>query len=323
MRVLAAAAPVFAAAAALAQGRPDPVVTTLTLFAGTPSGLYWSRDWGATWERRQEGAFHAILPVGPRVLAGGSDGLFVSEDFGQKWQRLEAGASVLSVLMSRYPQADPTMFVGTPAGLAKSEDGGRTFKPTALRETAVHRLEWPGPALVVGTGRGVAISHDAAATLLPEPSGLPPGEVRALAVSSFFAMDPVMFAGVGQAGVFRSADGGKTFTASGLAGQAVNDLVWLGPMLYAATDQGLFRSQDAGAKWEPLGKGLEGRAALRLMFPLAPAAGREVFLGTDRGVYHTTDGGDTWRPSGLGEERVLALATFPPPEPPHDVRRKR
>jgi photosystem II stability/assembly factor-like uncharacterized protein len=323
MRAAGAAALSLAAAAALAQGRPEAVVTTLTLFAGTSSGLYWSRNWGADWERRDEGATQAILPLGPRVLAGGSNGLIVSEDFGQKWQRIEAGASVLAVLISRYPQSDPTMFVGTPAGLLKSEDNGRTFKPTPLKDTPVHRLEWPGPALVIATGRGVAISTDGAATFLPAPTGLPEASVRALALSSYFVMDPVMFAGVAGGGVFRSSDGGKTFTPSGLAEAGVNDLVWLGPLLYAATDQGIFRSQDAGATWQPLGKGLEGRAALRLMFPLAPAAGLEAFVGTDRGVFHTMDGGETWRPSGLGEERVLALATFPPPEPPPATRRKR
>jgi photosystem II stability/assembly factor-like uncharacterized protein len=293
----------------------NPVVTSLTLFAGSPAGLWRSRDWGGNWELARAGALYAILPLGPRVFAAGQEGVLVSEDFGHSWTATPVEGTVLAVLPSRYPQSDPTVFAGTGAGLLKSDDGGRTFRPTALAGTPVIRLDWPGPDLVVATGRGVLVSSDAASTFRAPGSGLPPGDVRALALSSFFAVDPVVFAGVGEEGVFRSSDGGRSWAASGLAGHTVNDLVWLGPILYAATDQGLFRSEDAGARWSPLGEGIAGRAALRLMFPLAPDSGAEAFLGTDQGIFRTTDGGLHWMKSGLAAERVLCLATFPPPAP--------
>jgi len=249
--------------------------------------------------------------------------VLLSEDFGVAWSEVALGTPVLAVLPSRYPQSDPTVFAGTSSGLLRSDDAGRNFRPTSLTGTPVNRLEWPGPALVVATGRGVLISEDAASTFAPPGQGLPAGEVRALALSSFFAVDPVLFAGVGTAGVFRSRDGGRTWRASGLDGDTVHDLVWLGPILYAATDRGLFRSEDAGEKWAPLGEGLSGRAALRLMFPLAPGSGAEAFVGTDDGVYRTTDGGLHWVKSGLPGERILSLATFPPPAPSPGGRRKK
>ena len=300
-----------------------PVVTSLTLFAGSPAGLWRSGDWGATWQLLRPGATHTILPLGPRVFVGNDAGVLLSEDFGQLWTDVALATPVRAILPSRYPQSDPTVFAGTGSGLLKSDDAGRTFKPTAVVETTVNRLEWPGPALVVASGRGVLISEDAATTFQPAGEGLPSGEVRALALSSFFAVDPVMFAGVGEAGVFRSRDGGRTWSASGLEGHAVHDLVWLGPILYAATDRGVFRSEDAGSRWSPLGEGLAGRAALRLMFPLAPASGAEVFLGTDDGVYRTTDGGHHWVKSGLPGERILSLATFPPPAPTLNAPKRR
>jgi photosystem II stability/assembly factor-like uncharacterized protein len=292
-----------------------PVVTSLTLFAGSPAGLWRSRDWGGTWELARPGAVHTILPFGPRVFAGGQGGVLVSEDFGQSWTDVTLESAVLAILPSRYPLSDPTVFAGTDNGLLKSDDGGRTFRATTVVGTAVNRLDWPGPDLVLATGRGVLFSPDSASTFRAPGTGLPAGEVRALALSSFFAVDPVVFAGVAGQGVFRSSDGGRTWAPSGLASHVVNDLVWLGPILYAATDQGLFRSEDAGGRWSPLGEGLAGRAALRLMFPLAPDSGAEAFLGTDQGVYRTTDGGLHWTRSGLAAERVLCLATFPPPAP--------
>jgi hypothetical protein len=307
----------------LVRAQSAPIVTSLTLFAGSPGGLWRSGDWGTSWQLVRPSATHTILPLGPRVFVGNEAGVLLSEDFGQIWTDVALAQPVRAILPSRYPQSDPTVFAGTATGLLKSEDAGRTFRPTPVADTPVNRLEWPGPALVLATGRGVLISEDAGATFRPAGEGLPAGEVRALALSSFFAVDPVLFAGVGEAGVFRSQDGGRTWRASGLDGHTVHDLLWLGPMLYAATDRGVFRSEDAGARWAPLGEGLAGRAALRLMFPLAPASGAEVFLGTDDGVYRTTDGGHHWVKSGLAGERILSLATFPPPAPVLDPGKRR
>ena len=309
-----------------------PVVTTLTIFAGTESGLWRSTDWGYRWERvlgasggeslREVGAVRSILALGPRVYVGASTGLLVSDDFGQTWTRGALTVPVSAVLPSRYPQSDPTVFAATSAGLLRSPDGGLTFGATAIRDTWVHRLEWPGPALVIATARGVLVSKDGALTFTGPGVGLPAGEVRAMALSSFFIVDPVLFAAVGATGVHRSSDGGATWTASGLSGHTVTDLVWLGPFLYAAGDRGLFRSEDAGRTWSPLGEGLTGVVPVRLLFPLAPDSGAEAFVGTDQGVYRTADGGMRWASAGMKEEKVLCIGTFPAPERPRKGRRR-
>ncbi|MBI3932771.1 MAG: hypothetical protein HY317_05090 [Acidobacteria bacterium] len=303
--------------------RGEDAVSSLTLFAGTARGLFRSRDWGNNWERVQAGleplgAARSVLAMGPWVYVGGDGGLFFSEDFGETWRSVYTASQVLAVLTSRYPQADPTIFLGTPQGLLKSDDG-RAFRPTPLVGTPVHRLEWPGPALVAATGRGVRVSDDSAQSFRPPGAGLPAVEVRALAVSQYFASDPVLFAGASSQGVFRSADGGTTWTAAGLEGRRVNDLVWIGPSLHAATDAGIFRSQDAGSSWLPIGEGVTRQRPERLLFPLYPPSGAEAFLATDGGLFWTGDGGSRWRPSGLGGEAVLCLGTFPPPDP---VRKK-
>jgi len=322
------------AAALPAQERPQPtptpapgsagVVTSLTVFAGTTEGLYRSRDWGSTWQAAVGsngktygldgvGAVRDVVPLGPLVFLGGNGGVYLSDDFGETWRRAETGAPVVRVMPSRFPFSDLTVFAATTSGLLKSTDGGRTFGPTPLARMSVSRIEWPGPALVVATSRGVFVSSDAGTTFTASEAGLPEGDVRALAVSSYFASDPVMFAGVGASGVHRSSDGGKTWTKAGLQGQNVTDLAWLGPFLYAVSESGLYRSEDLGRNWEQLTKKLAAPPT-RVLFPLMPDSGSEIFLGTVGGMYRSPDGGLNWTPSGLDGLTVLCLGTFPAPE---------
>lgn len=138
-----------------------------------------------------------------------------------------------------------------------------------------------------------------------------------MALSSFFAVDPVLFASPAAGGVFRSVDGGGTWTPAGLADDVVHDLVWLGPFLYAAGEAGFYRSHDNGANWVRLSES-PGRPST-LLFPLAPAAGLEAFLATDRGLFHTSDAGGHWTAAGFEGQDVLTVATYPPPRPDLDT----
>lgn len=331
-RLLLAAAGVAALlAAAPGSGQQGAIITSLTLFAGTAEGLWRSTNWAGSWERVRGrtagvrldalGAVRAIVPLANQVWLGGDGGLYVSEDFGDTWAPVSLTPDVRGILLSRWPLADPTVFVGTGEGLLRSRDGGRTFEPTALARAAVHRLEWPGPALVVASDRGLLVSKDEGAGFAGPGQGLPEGPVRAMALSSFFAVDPVLFVAPASGGVYRSSDGGATWTACGLSGEVVGDLVWLGPFLYAAGESGFYRSQDAGESWTRFAAS-PGRPS-RLMFPLAPAAGLEAFLATDRGLFRTMDAGEHWAPAGFADQEVLTVATFPPPERPAGKKAKR
>jgi photosystem II stability/assembly factor-like uncharacterized protein len=332
MRRLLAAAAVGGAllAAVPGSGQEGTIVTSLTLFAGTAEGLWRSTDWAARWQRvvgrtsgvtiEGTGAARSVALFAAQVWLGGDGGLYLAEDFGETWAPLSLVPGIREVLLSRWPPADPTVFVGTGEGLLRSRDGGRTFEPTALSGGAVLRLAWPGPALVVACDRGVLVTKDEGARFAGPGEGLPPGPVRAIALSSYFSVDPVMFAAPASGGVYRSSDGGATWKASGLSGETIGDLVWLGPFLYAAGERGFHRSQDAGDTWTRLSAS-PGRPS-RLMFPLAPAAGLEAFLATDRGLFRTADAGEHWNPAGFAGQEVLTVATFPPPEPMQKKRRR-
>lgn len=311
------------AGAGTGTGQQSAIVTSLTLFAGTGEGLWRSTNWGASWQRVRGalsgvqldsfGAVRSIRTYRTEVWIAGDGGLYQSPDFGDTWRPVWVQAGIEALLLPRWPHADPTVFVSTGAGLLRSRDHGKTFGPTSLVDTLVRRLEWPGPALAVACDRGLLITTDEGGRFEGPGEGLPAGPVRSMVLSSFFSLDPVLFAAPDSGGVFRSSDGGRRWVASGLAGEVVSEMVWLGPFLYAAADGGFFRSSDAGASWTRLSAS-PGRPS-RLLFPLAPAAGLEAFLATDRGLFRTNDAGEHWAPAGFAGQEVLEVATFPPPDP--------
>jgi hypothetical protein len=173
----------------------------------------------------------------------------------------------------------------------------------------------------VACDKGVLVSTDEGNSFTGPGAGLPPGPVRAIVLSSYFAADPVLFAAPSSGGVYRSSDGGKSWRPSGLEGETIGDLVWLGPFLYAAGNSGFHRSQDAGASWTRLSES-PGRPS-RLLFPLAPGAGLEAFLSTERGLFRTQDAGEHWLPAGFAGQDVLTVATFPAPDPIQRTKRRR
>jgi photosystem II stability/assembly factor-like uncharacterized protein len=266
------------------------------------------------------GSVHDILTTTSGVFVAAEGGLWISEDFGYSWAHRVLEAPAFVVMPTRFPNADPTILIGTAAGLLRSPDAGATFVATALEGVAVNRLLWPGPALVAATDTGVRVSLDSGHSLEPSGRGLPEAPVRALAVSSLYALDPVILAGVEGDGVYRSGDGGLSWKRVGLEGTQVNDLFWFGPLLYAATESGLFRSSNAGEDFEPLGEKLKGVACRKLLFPRYPEGGLEIFLATERGLFRSLDGGTLWDASGLAEEEILTIATFPPPSQVRDER---
>ncbi len=100
-------------------------------------------------------------------------------------------------------------------------------------------------------------------------------------------------------GVFRSADGGRTWSPAGLAGQAVRALA-IAPsdpnVLVAGTLDGVYRSHDASKTWERISP--EHHEELRNLDSLAidPRDPQTIYAGTFHLPWKTADGGRTWYP---------------------------
>jgi len=168
----------------------------------------------------------------------------------------EGAAAARIAALAVSPQ-DGTLWVGTPGGLLRSGDQGRTLMPVALPAKAPAaevtgvgvgpRAPW---AIYVATGgEGILRSEDSGKTWATANSSLDGLNIRGLAIAP---NDARLHAQVRGKGLFRSMDGAKTWERvdDGPAGAmyvlaSVNISTGMGGIfLYAGTDQGLVKGPD-------------------------------------------------------------------------------
>jgi len=183
---------------------------------------------------------------------------------------LTLGAVVLALVVSPLALAGPGQitalavsprdgmrWIGTPQGLFRSGDEGRTLTPVALpgpaaspEVTAVALESRARRAIYVATsGEGIFKSEDGGKTWAAANQGLAGLDVRGLAISP---ADGRLHAQVVGRGLFRSFDGAHIWERvdNGPAGvlhtlASVNISTGMGGIfLYAATDRGLVRGPD-------------------------------------------------------------------------------
>jgi photosystem II stability/assembly factor-like uncharacterized protein len=145
------------------------------------------------------------------------------------------------------------------------------------------------------------------------------------------AVDPlnprIVYAGTRDGeGVFKSRDGGETWSPSGeglpkLPGSGVFCLA-IAPrrpaILYVGTlNFGIYKSTDGGASWSPSRRGLSANLLGVEALAIDPRAPDTVLAGTGVGIFKTTDGGANWklRNGGLPATPVISDLAIDPKRP--------
>lgn len=233
---------------------------------------------------------------------------------------------------------DPNrIWLGTHVGLHESSDGGRSWTDAGLSgQDAMNLARAPGGSETVWAAGHLVLakSTDGGESWVDvRPAGLPSLDVHG------FATDPrnekTLWAAVAGEGLFRSTDGGQSFSlVSRQVGPGVMALgvAPAGRVLAGDMQQRLMASTDEGQTWTPvLPEGLmglainprtpsrvlatgqsgvwlsmDGGSTWRIVQPMAKGAGpvawapsapkRGYAVGFDRMLYETTDSGASWRP---------------------------
>jgi photosystem II stability/assembly factor-like uncharacterized protein len=201
------------------------------------------------------------------------------------------------------------LFVGTAAGVYESHDWGESwFSIAANLPGTIHAFACLGPEAFALGSQGILFSEKFGETWVRLESWTG-GGATAVATSSYFAIDPVMFVGTAR-GLFVSRDGGVHWGSVGRAvvSGAVSDIAWPGADLFVTTDNGLFGSRDGGNTWKAVGEGLPkvplSSVVASSYFDRDPVA----FVGSDgEGLYRSRDGGETFEKLRFPGRRVYDL----------------
>jgi photosystem II stability/assembly factor-like uncharacterized protein len=235
------------------------------------SGLFRTEDGGRTWEHDGSAALKDVWSIAiwdrdPRVIAAGTvEGVFLTADGGKHWRHLESpdGPAPKPVVSLAFDPLDSKiLYAGTPHLPWKTVDGGATWQ-------SVHE------------------------------GMLDDSDVFSILIDSRHRQ--TLLAGV-CGGIFRSLDGGQTWTKSKQSTTGVPDRTYqivqhpLRPsVLLAATALGLIKSVDSGATW----RRLSTQSTRSIAFD--PVRPERIFLATDNaGLFVSDNLGDTVRPADLG-----------------------
>lgn len=260
-------------------GDPD------VIYAGTERGVYKSIDAGAQWafsgygmsvtagtpdlvaalaaHRTRSGLLYAATRSGEAGVPGEPTGVWRSIDGGATWNaidaglRLDDGSARFVAVLDLDPTSGDTVYVGG-QGLHRSLDGGATWTQLLdMRVTSVGVDPSDGSKIFVGGDRVALLSEDGGATW--SDLGSPFDEYSWIGsnVTTAFAFAPsdrtVVYAGLGERGVARSLDAGRTWAKGGALGSTVDALavdVADPSIVHAATTGGYWRSEDGGTSWE-------------------------------------------------------------------------
>lgn len=226
---------------------------------------------------------HVITPH--RVYVGTvGEGLWRSSDGGETFVRASDGMFVECHVRALvvHPQDDRVLYLGNEHGLYRSDDGANNWS----------RIDSPATGLPIWS-------------ILLAPSN-----------------PDLLLVGTCPARIFRSGDGGRTWTEplarfqqgcprivhtrlTALCAHPANlDTFWAGVEI-----DGVYRSNDGGNTWVPASSSTGGLSSQDIHgLAFVPGNPGQLLASTNNDVNVSTDDGATWRPLGLG--RTLPLPYF-------------
>ncbi|MFY9268228.1 MAG: hypothetical protein WAO55_00595 [Candidatus Manganitrophaceae bacterium] len=270
-----------------------------TLFVGTyGEGLFRSDDGGEHWIPSNAGLGDKFIvnltPVSEGVLYAGTirAGLFRSRDNWRHWVASNRGLENTDV-ESMVSLPGGVLYAGTGAGVFVSRDEGEHWEPfnEGLGSVSIRSIvAAKDGTLYVGTqGKGIFKRRPGESVWLQvirefSLAGIEERVVRALVIGR----KEILYAGTLGAGIFRSRDGGVHWerAEAGLSNLSIRSLsVDSNGVVYAGTGDGVFYSEDDGARWFPVERGVEGGMTDGQIQSFVIAESGDLYAGTGNGLF--------------------------------------
>jgi len=254
-----------------------------SLFVGTTSaGIFRSNDLGNSWSIANAGLtnfdIRAFATSGSNLFVGTGGGVFLSTNAGASWTQVNVGLTTTNVLTLAF--SGTNLFAGTDAGVFLSSNNGTSWIAAnlGLGLRRVNAFTVSGTNLFAATDAGVFLSTNNGSSWVPMNAGLTSTNVRAIATSG-----TDLFAG--------TCAETRTYLSAG------------GPP--GTLEDGVFRSADGGRSWSQTG--FRGVGVLTIAVSGTATGGSSIFAGTGGGMFVSTDNGTTWAVRGTGGYEVTAL----------------
>ena len=320
------------------------------LYASTwDEGFFISQDQGKSWVKQSQGLekdkqadqlklphFSYLAMYGDTIFLGGFDGLFKSVDLGKNWQSLETLSlgTVMSLDISPNYLNDQTLAIVTYVGnFYLSQDGGTTWTAlnkgleiprlnNAFDKEGQHPRRFFDVAFSSNYGEDNTIFSSLLWSKLLTSTNQGqswqivqlPREVRGvhIVVSPSFSSDKTVYVANQVGYVFKSVDGGKSFSTVGktesVFGNDTPSMV-ISPnfaedkTLYASTKKGIYKTIDGGKTWASVTFGTKLDKKYNLQLAISPNYKQDqtLMVGTHEGVFKTEDAGQTWENLTIAE----------------------
>jgi photosystem II stability/assembly factor-like uncharacterized protein len=289
---------------------------------GTLEGVFLSRDRGGTWTRYSPPG-HATLhhieslafdPLDSRALYVGTWHLsWMTPDGGTTWVPLHRGMKEDSDVMTLTfdPRNSRILYATACTGIYRSnqDDAGWTAMkgiPEASQRTRAFAVDAGEGLMLAGTTQGLWVSEDRGATWRCATQ-------KQLVVNDVLVGPRgTVLIGTDDAGVLRSDDRGRTWTASneGFSERFVSAMRFdeqgdrvLVAVRGDARFGGVFSAPGVRGPWTALSDGMEGRQVLSLA-----TLGDRIFAGTDSGVFVRDPSAARWVTLPMGTPRGAPAA---------------
>jgi len=214
-----------------------------------------------------------------------------------------------------------TVFIAWPAYAGWQASGLQGKEITSLAEDPTATTNW-----FAGTADGELYTSSTGSAWTLVNTGFPSG-AAVLCISIDPATPTTMYAGLAGQGVYVSLTSGATWAASGLETLSVRGIEidrYNTAILYAATDNGIFKSNDSGVNWQAVTSSAIDSVDIRKItlnppdLNLSSQQTNTVYsaaTGTG-GLYKSTDGGSAWSKldtagSGVASVKFTTVAVDP------------
>ena len=268
-----------------------------------------------------------VRPSDPDIAFAGTrfHGLYRTTDGGANWQLVSEEVGPPAVLsLVQHPAQPAEFFAGTVGGLYKTSDAGQSWhlltdEPGRLIVQGVAVDPAHPERLYIATHIGVFTSRDEGRTWHWPTEKL--GKIHTFNItaarSSPLGETTVLYAGSWGNNLLRSLDGGLTWLPihSGLETLSVHAFAQHPArpnMLFVGTVERIYKSEDGGASWVHVGRGMREGITIFALAIDGQQPGH-IYAGTTAGIYRSDNDGETWKlitPDDL-DWTVTALAIQP------------